>query len=106
MCSEKTTLARMLSPVADIHPRHILKSETIGGKYMKIDKKTVDMLSTLPDDALWRVICSLCAGNGLDLSGVKVTGVELDKVRSALCSLTDDDIARAVEILDNFKNQK
>ena len=93
---------------------------------MKIDKKTVDMLSTLPDDALWRVICSLCApfsprspaktgvtlpmslcaGNGLDLSEVKVTGADLDKVRSALRSLTDDDIARAVEILDNFKNQK
>ena len=73
---------------------------------MKIDKKSVDMLSTLPDDALWRVICSLCAGNGLDLSEVKVTGADLDKVRSALCSLTDDDIARAVEILDNFKNQK
>ena len=84
--------------VADILPRHILKSETIGGKYMKIDKKTVDMLSTL--------ICSLCAGNGLDLSEVKVTGADLDKVRSALCSLTDDDIARAVEILDSFKNQK
>lgn len=72
---------------------------------MKIDKKAVDMLSSLPDDSLWRVICSLGASSGLDLSGVSVTPAQLDKVRTALGSLTDDDISRAVEILDKFKGK-
>ena len=74
---------------------------------MKIDKKTVDMLSTLPDDALWRVICSLCAGNGLDLTEKTMYGIPNKKYTFEVAkNATKIDIARAVEILDNFKNQK
>lgn len=72
---------------------------------MKIDKKAVDMLSSLPDDSLWRVICSLGASSGLDLSGVSVTPEQLNKVRLALGSLTDEDISHAVNILDKFNGK-
>lgn len=72
---------------------------------MKINKNTVDKISSLSDDKLWRVICSLGNSSGIDLSTVKVTPAELDKVRLAMSQLTDDDIVRATEIISSCKKQ-
>ncbi len=72
---------------------------------MKIDKNAVDKISSLSDDKLWRVICALGSSSGIDLSTVKVTPAELDKVRLAMSQLTDDDIVRATEIISNCKKQ-
>lgn len=73
---------------------------------MKIDKKTLDMLSSLPNDSLWKMICAIGAGSGIDLSSVKVRPEDLSKLRSAMGNLTDKDIGRAVEILENAKKQR
>ena len=72
---------------------------------MKINKNTVDKISSLSDDKLWHVICALGSSSGIDLSTVKVTPTELDKVRLAMSKLTDDDIGRATEIINSCKKQ-
>lgn len=73
---------------------------------MKIDKKTLDMLSSLPDDSLWKMICAIGAGSGIDLSAVKVSPEDLSKLRCAMGNLTDGDISRAMQILENTKKQR
>ena len=72
---------------------------------MKIDKKTLDMLSSLPDDSLWKMIVTIGNASGIDLSRVRVRPEELQKLRYAMGSLTDEDIGRASEILNSAKKQ-
>ena len=72
---------------------------------MRIDKKTVDKNAGMPDDRLWKMILSLGASKGLDLSSVRVSSAELDKIRAALTQMTDEDIVRAMEILDACKDK-
>ncbi len=72
---------------------------------MKIDKKTVDKIAGMPDDRLWKMILSLGASKGIDLSSIKVSSLEMDKIRTAMTQMTDEDIVRAMEILDACKDQ-
>ncbi len=72
---------------------------------MKIDKRTVDKIAGMPDDTLWKMILSLGASKGIDLSSIKVSSVEMDKIRAAMTQMTDEDIARAIEILDACKDK-
>ncbi len=73
--------------------------------FMKIDKKALNMLSSLPDDSLWKMICAIGAQSGIDLSQVKVSPQELAKLRSAMGSLNDCDISRAIEIIESAKKE-
>ncbi len=73
---------------------------------MKIDKKTIDMLSSLPDDSLWRMIVAIGSSQGFDLSGMNVRPEDISKLRSAMGTLTDSDISRALEIMESAKKQK
>lgn len=73
---------------------------------MKIDKKTLDMLSALPDESLWKIICAIGSQSGIDLSKVRIKEGEMDKLRSAMATLTDEDIDRASEILSSCKKQE
>lgn len=70
---------------------------------MKIDKKTLDMLSALPDESLWKMICAIGSQSGFDLSKVRIKEGEMDKLRTAMSTLTDEDIDRASEILNSCK---
>ena len=72
---------------------------------MRIDKRTVDKIAGMPDDRLWKMILSLGASKGIDLSSIKVSPAELDKIRAALTQMTDDDIVRAMEILEACKDK-
>ena len=72
---------------------------------MKINKKQIEMLKALPDDAFRRVILAVGAASGFDLSGVNVSGEELRKIRSVLSEMDEDDLGRAAEILRNAKNR-
>lgn len=72
---------------------------------MKIDSKTIGMLKALPDDAFWKIITSIASGSGIDLSGMKPSHGELEKLRETLSKLTDSDIDRAMEILKNQKKR-
>jgi len=77
---------------------------SIGG-YMKLDKKTLSMLTSLPDDSLWKIICAIASSSGFDLSNVHPKEDDLTKLRTALQSMTDSDISRATEILQSMKKQ-
>ncbi len=72
---------------------------------MRIDKRTVDKIAGMPDDRLWKMILSLGASKGIDLSSIKVSSTELDKIRTALTQMTDEDIVRAMEILEACKDK-
>ncbi len=72
---------------------------------MKIDSKTIGMLRALPDDAFWKIITSIGAQSGLDLSGMKPSHSDLERLRETLSKLTDSDIDRAMEILKNQKKR-
>ena len=70
---------------------------------MKLDKNTIDMLTRMSDENLWRIICALGVSSGIDLSGVTFGPKEMKNVRLALSQMTDDDISRAIEIVNNCK---
>ena len=69
---------------------------------MKIDKSTVDKLLRQNDDQLWRTVQMIAAQGGVNLSGV-TRPRDLSKLRSALSTMTDGDIRRAMEIVDSYK---
>ncbi|MBQ4067482.1 MAG: hypothetical protein IJD22_07560 [Clostridia bacterium] len=69
---------------------------------MKIDKKTVDMLSSLPDESLWKMICAIGSSSGIDLSSFDPSSADLARLRVAMSSLTDKDISRALDILGSL----
>ena len=73
---------------------------------MKINKKQVDMITSLPDEALRRVIRTIAASSGFDLSGINVSSAELEKLRRVLREMDDADLVRATEILKNSKNRQ
>ncbi len=72
---------------------------------MKIDKKTIDMLTSLPDESLWKMICAIGSAQGFDLSKMNVSTKDIEKLRTALGEMTDSDITRALEIFDSCKKQ-
>ena len=72
---------------------------------MKINKKQMEMLTSLPDDALRKIIRSLGSSSGFDLSGMNISSAELDRLRSVLREMDESDIERAAQILKNSKNK-
>ncbi len=70
---------------------------------MKLDRNTIQMITKMSDDHLWKIICALGVSTGIDLSGVNVDKNQLAKVRAALTQMTDSDISRATEIIANCK---
>ncbi|MDD6094133.1 MAG: hypothetical protein PUC29_00090 [Clostridia bacterium] len=72
---------------------------------MKINKKQMEMLTSLPDDALRKIIRSLGSSSGFDLSGMEITSSELDRLRAVLREMDESDIDRAAQILKNSKNK-
>lgn len=72
---------------------------------MKINKKQMEMLTSLPDDALRKIIRSLGSSSGFDLSGMNISSAELDRLRSVLREMDESDIERAAQILKNSKNR-
>lgn len=72
---------------------------------MKIDKKTIDMLTSLPDESLWRMICTIGSSHGFDLSKMNVSTNDIEKLRTALGEMTDSDVSRALEIFESCKKQ-
>ena len=73
---------------------------------MKLDRNTIQMITRMSDDHLWKIICALGVSSGIDLSGVSVDKNQLAKVRAALGQMTDSDISRATEIIANCKKGK
>ena len=71
-----------------------------------LDKRAIDMLLTLDDQKLALVIKKIAADAGIDPSSVNIGERELAGLRAALSGATDGDIARAGELLKQYKNGK
>ena len=73
---------------------------------MMLDKRAIDMLLTLDDEKLARVIKKIASDAGIDPSTVNIGERELAGLRAALSSATDGDLARAGELLKQYKDGK
>ena len=79
--------------------KHIIVSASKGGLYMKIDERTINTVLKFNDDKLWQTIQYAVAKSGTDALKDMKRPADMTKIRSALSSLTNEDIARVTEIL-------
>ena len=70
---------------------------------MKIDKKTIDMVLKLNDDALWSVIKKVISKSGVSSLKDMEKPKDMSKIRQALSNLTDEDIEKATSLLRKDK---
>lgn len=82
-------------------PPHIVEMK--GVNRMKLDAKTISALSAMPDDRLWYTLHLMAAGAGVDIPERKRSRIDYDALRYTLSRITEADIARANEILDDYK---
>ena len=73
---------------------------------MMLDKRAIDMLLTLDDAKLALVIKKIASDAGIDPSSVNIGERELAGLRAALSGATEGDIARAGELLKQYKDGK
>ena len=73
---------------------------------MKIDKKTINTLCSMPDDKLWATVRLFASSSGIALAPRPASPRDMAKLRRCLSQLTEADISRAGEIMRNFKNQR
>ena len=70
---------------------------------MKIDKKTLDMLSSLPDDKLWQVLNVIASSSGISLGAPPNDKEQIARLREAMGSVTENDLDRAAQIVDIYR---
>jgi len=73
---------------------------------MKIDKKTLDMLVSLPDEKLWQTLSLIASASGIRLPLDKPDEKAMAGLRRAVSELSDGDISRAAEIFAKYKEGK
>lgn len=71
---------------------------------MMLDKRAVDMLLTLDNQRLALVIKKLMADAGVDPSSINLGEKELSGIRAALSGATNEDLSRAAELIQSYKN--
>ena len=70
---------------------------------MKIDKKTIDLILKLNDDALWSVIQKVISKTGVSSLKSLEKPKDMSKIRETLSNLTDDDIEKATKLFRKGK---
>lgn len=70
---------------------------------MKLDRKTITMLSGMPNDRLWSTLKLFASGMGMELSERKRHRIDYDALRYTLSRITDEDICRVNEISETYK---
>jgi len=73
---------------------------------MKLDRKTVQMLSAMPDDRLWHTLHFLAAGAGVEIAERKWRRVDWDALRYTLSTVTEEDISRINCITETYKTYR
>ena len=73
---------------------------------MQLDKKALSRLLSLNDEQLKNVIRSLGENAGLDLASFKISADDVGSIRRALTGATDDDLARASEQLNRYRQKR
>ena len=73
---------------------------------MKIDKKTIDMLASMPDDKLWQMLSVIASASGVRLPADRPDSKTMSGLRHAVTELSDTDISRATELFSKYKEGK
>ena len=73
---------------------------------MQIDREAIDKLLTLNDRQLQSIIQRLVRESGIDPAQFHIDPASVASIRSALSGATDGDIARAGELLKQYKDGK
>lgn len=71
---------------------------------MKIDKKALDMISSLPDEQFIAMLRLVTGNAGISLKAKSFTHEDAERLRSTLRSLSESDVDRAMEIYEHYKN--
>lgn len=107
----------MISAFAELwrfsYIRHIIATDDLpsmrqrkGNDQMKIDKKTLSMLSALPDDKLWQMLSVIASASGIRLPSDRPDETTMVGIRNAVSEISDGDISRATEIFTKYKEGK
>ena len=70
---------------------------------MKIDKKTLEMLSSLPDDKLWQMLSLIASTSGVRMPQTRPDEKTMAGLRRAVSELSDGDIDRAMKLFEKYK---
>lgn len=72
---------------------------------MQLDRKMLQRMLSLSDRQLTDVIRSLAENSGLDLSEFHISPDDVNSIRTALSGATDEDLRRATQQLNEFRNK-
>ena len=72
---------------------------------MTLDKNTLDMILKLPDDQLVMIIKRLLKEKGINAGDINIGKEQIAALRIALSGADNADLARATEILKNYKKK-
>lgn len=70
---------------------------------MKLDKRSIEMLASLPDDKLWQMLSVIASASGIKLPKNRPDELTMAGLRCAVTELSDSDIERAVKLFDTYK---
>lgn len=70
---------------------------------MKIDKKSLDALLSMPDDKMWQMLNIIASASGVKLDNKIPDKKQMDKIRRTAGEITDNDIERATELFNIYK---
>lgn len=70
---------------------------------MEINKNTLSRMLSMDNTELWRTIRLIASTSGINLKDTQASAEDMAKIRTALSSVSGDDIKRALEILENYK---
>ena len=73
---------------------------------MKLDKKSLDMLASLPDEKLWQMVSVIASASGIRLPKDRPDEKTMAGLRCAVSELSDGDIDRAAKLFDKYKEGK
>ena len=73
---------------------------------MKLDKRMIDQMLSLPDEKLWQMFQLVSVGSGMKIGDKAPDAAGMRKLRAVLEKITDDDIGRVMELIDTYKGTK
>ena len=73
---------------------------------MQLDEKAIRRLLSLSDAQLVSLIRSIGQESGIDLGSFRITSTDAASIRHALANFSKDDLCRANEALNAYKNGK
>ena len=73
---------------------------------MKLDKRMLERLLSMNDDQLTQVIQSIAAEAGIDPATLGLQTEQIQSLRAALGSATDEDLQRMGEVYQAYRQQR